>query len=103
MALSSRKKRRAFRNPKRVRRGGSTGFNIAVASIIIIGTVLVLVSRDRNSAGAVGPKLHNSANPNNGSDHWHAAIGVNICGKWQPGPVWPTFTPDKAPGRAKEP
>src|SRR4051794_16530602 len=103
MALSSRKKRRAFRNPKRVRRGGSTGFNVAVASIIIVGSALVLVSRHPNSAGAVGPKLHNSANQGNGADHWHAAFGVNICGTWQPGPIWPTFTPDKAPARAKEP
>ena len=73
MALSSRKKRRAFRNPKRVRRGGSTGFNIAVASIIIIGTVLVLVSRDRNSAGAVGPKLHTCC-----ATKWAGAIPHNF-------------------------
>jgi hypothetical protein len=85
MALSSRKKRRAFRNPKRVRRGGSTGFNVAVAVIIIVGTALVLVSRHPNSAGAVGPKLRANGN----SDHWHAAIGVNVCGVWQPGPIWP--------------
>ncbi len=88
MALSSRKKRRAFRNPKRVRRGGSTSFNLAVAAIVVAGTVLVLLSRHPNSAGAVGPKLHNSANSGNGADHWHAAIGVNVCGKWEPAPIW---------------
>src|SRR5689334_17980592 len=86
MALSSRKKRRAFRNPKRVRRGGSTGFNIAVVSIIVVGMALIFVSRHPNSAGAVGPKLNGG---NGQADHWHAAIGVNVCGKWQPGPVWP--------------
>src|SRR5438105_5049354 len=86
MALSSRKKRRAFRNPKRIRRGGSTGFNLAVAAIVIVGSVLVLVSRHPNSAGAVGPKLKNSKGV---ADHWHAAIGVNVCGTWQPGPIWP--------------
>src|SRR3954454_23580135 len=85
MALSSRKKRRAFRNPKRVRRGGSTGFNLAVAAILVVGSVLVLVSRHPNSAGAVGPKLNGA---NGQADHWHAAFGVNICGTWQPGPIW---------------
>ncbi len=94
MALSSKKKRRAFRNPKRVRRGTSNGFNAAVAGIVILGSVLVLVSRHPGSAGAVGPKLHNSANANNAADHWHAAFGVNICGKWQPGPLWPHFASD---------
>ena len=85
MALSSRKKRRAFRNPKRVRRGGSTGFNVAVAAIVILGSVLVLASRHPNSAGAVGPKLKNAQGV---ADHWHAAIGVNVCGVWQPAPIW---------------
>ncbi len=94
MALSSRKKRRAFRNPKRVRRGGSSGFNFAVAAILIVGTILVLVSRHPNSAGAVGPKLHDSSLPADSTgqhpaDHWHAAIGVYVCGVgWEPAPIW---------------
>jgi hypothetical protein len=86
MAMSSRRKRRAFRNPKRVHRGGSLSFNAAVLAIVVVGTVLVAVSRHPNSAGAVGPKLKNDQGV---ADHWHAAIGVNICGTWQPGPIWP--------------
>ncbi len=35
-----------------------------------------------------GPYLRNAAGY---PDHWHAALGVNICGKWQPGPIWPTY------------
>ncbi|HEY3831268.1 MAG TPA: hypothetical protein VGO03_03170 [Acidimicrobiia bacterium] len=103
MALSSRKKRRAFRNPKRVRRGGSTGFNLAVVAILVLGTVLVFVSRHPSSAGAVGPKLHNSANQDDAADHWHAAIGVNVCGTWEPAPIWSHFTSGGSPARANEP
>ncbi len=47
-----------------------------------------------DAAGTVGPRLHDDANPNGGADHWHAAFGVNLCGRWVPGPLWPQFGPD---------
>lgn len=33
-------------------------------------------------------------------DHWHAAIGVNICGQWEPGPIWEHYTADGLIARA---
>jgi hypothetical protein len=36
-----------------------------------------------------GPRLFNA---NGVPDHWHAALGVNVCGRWQPGPIWPTVS-----------
>jgi hypothetical protein len=80
-------KRRALRNPKRARGGGSNWFNLTVSIIVVVGVALVLISRQPGgSAGSVGPKLNSKGGQ---PDHWHAAIGVNICGEWQQGPLWP--------------
>src|SRR5262249_39334965 len=37
-----------------------------------------------------GPQL---VNADGLTDHWHAALGVNIWGTWQPGPIWPSTGP----------
>ena len=50
----------------------------------------------------MGPKLHNSANPGDVADHWHAAIAVNVCGVWQPAPIW-TFNAQQEPVQANNP
>lgn len=93
MAKSSRIKRRAMARSRSVRRSGFSGFYAAVIAIIVVGTVLVLVSRRANDAGAVGPYLNGDSTPHSAKDeHWHAAVGVNICGVWQPGPIWDSFT-----------
>lgn len=87
MATKSRMKRRALRNPKRARGGGSNWFNLTISIIVVVGVALVLISRQPGgSAGSVGPKLSGKGGQ---PDHWHAAIGINICGEWQPGPLWP--------------
>ncbi len=87
MATKSKMKRKAFRNPKRARTGGSNWFNLTVSIIVVVGVALVLVSRQSGgSAGAVGPKLSGAGGK---PDHWHAAVGVNVCGTWEPGPLWP--------------
>jgi hypothetical protein len=66
----------------RRRQGGATWFRATVAVIVILGVLIIVQSRDQR-AGVALP----GAQPN--KDHWHAALGVNICGTWQP-PV-PTF------------
>src|SRR5882724_3732472 len=41
----------------------------------------------------VGPYLSSDPTPHSVKDeHWHAAIGVNVCGVWQPGPTWQTVS-----------
>lgn len=76
-----------------VRRGGFSGFYAIVIVIVVVGTALVLFSRKANNAGAVGPYLKGADN------HWHAALAANICGTWQPGPIWPSTTDAGGPAR----
>src|SRR5689334_21446629 len=103
MVKSSRVKRRAMARSRSVRRGGFSGFYAAVVVICIVGFTLVLASRKSNSAGAVGPYLSTDSTPHNKADeHWHAAIGVNICGTWQPGPIWPSYTSGSTPTLARK-
>src|SRR4029079_18385354 len=62
-----------------------TPWNMTVSTVVVLGVLLVALSRNNDSlygtpAGAVGPAI---------SDHWHAAYGVNLCGVWQPAiPEW---------------
>ncbi len=89
MATKSRMKRRAFRNPKRARGGGSNWFNVSLAVVLVVGTSLVLVSRHPNAgSGSIGPKLNSGGST---ADHWHAALGINVCGTWQVATPWPNL------------
>jgi hypothetical protein len=73
--------RSKYRKPKR-RRGGSFGWNVAIAALIIVGVVSVfLVRGGGNSAGSGPPRAADAAN-NVAGDHWHTALNVNICGEW---------------------
>jgi len=78
MARGSRKRyARASSMRSRRRQGTATWFRMAVAVIVVLGTVIIVQSRNQRAGVALpGPK------PN--QDHWHAALGVNFCGKWQP-------------------
>lgn len=102
MATSSRMKRRAMRNPKRAARGNrSNWFNISVATIVVLGVTLLLVNRDPNSAGSIGPKI---SGPGGQPEHWHAALGVYVCGVgWESTPVWPISTASRSIGRKDSP
>ncbi len=63
----------------RVRRGGgSYGFYGALCAVIVAGTALVAVSKASESSADDKPQAN--------KDHWHAAIGVNVCGTWLPNP-----------------
>ncbi len=90
-----------MRKPKRARRGGSNWFNGAVAMLLVVGAVMVLLSRDNtNSAGNVGPKING---PGGQPDHWHAALGVYVCDKWEVATPWPQANTSNPRGRAGNP
>jgi hypothetical protein len=74
MGKASRKKRPV----KAKARKGSTMFSVVVVAIVVLGVAGIALSRgskDKSSSGkGAGPQIN---------DHWHAAIGVNLCGTWQ--------------------
>jgi hypothetical protein len=81
-ASSSKKvARAASTGGGRTSRGRTPWLWYSVMSIVVIlGVLGVVVSRsDLDEAAADPPAI--------GQDHWHAAYGVNICGKVQPGLV----------------
>src|SRR5262245_44422189 len=80
MAKRSARKRYARASSLRTRRRqtGSRWFRVTTVVVVVLGVLIVVQSRDsRSKAGALP-----GARPN--KDHWHAALGVNICGDWQP-------------------
>jgi hypothetical protein len=53
---------------------------VAIVAIVAVGVGLIVVSRDENQAAAnVRPRIALGDTP---GDHWHASIGVNVCGQW---------------------
>jgi hypothetical protein len=71
MGKASRKKRPV----KAKARKGSLGFGIAIVAIVVLGVAGIALSR---SGGGSSDK------PPTGSDHWHTAYAINICGTLQP-------------------
>ncbi len=71
------------RRPKK--RGGATWFYSLMALIVVGGVLGVALSRPDHASG-VAPQ---PGNPSTGApgDHWHAAIGVDICGTWLSAPA----------------
>ncbi len=66
--------RSKVRKPKRA--GASRGWMIATLAIAAVGVLLIVLSyQDRQDLQQVAPKL---------GDHFHAYLGVNLCGKWEP-------------------
>jgi hypothetical protein len=72
MGKASRKKRPV----KAKARKGSLGFTVVVVAIVVLGVAGIALSRGGDDSGADGP------GPKIG-DHWHATLGVNLCGTWQ--------------------
>lgn len=72
MGKASRKKRPV----KAKARKGSMGFSLVVVLIVVVGVAGIALSRggDDSSSEGPGPKI---------GDHWHATMGVNLCGTWQ--------------------
>ncbi len=62
---------------RRPKRNSSRGWIIATVAIAVVGTLLVVFSyRENQDELAVAPIAN--------QDHWHAYLGVNVCGTWQP-------------------
>ncbi len=83
MGKASSRKKIARRSPRvRVQRKMLTTWNLTVTGVVLVGLLLIAVSRNDDDlygtpAGLVGPSA-------DAQDHWHAAYGVNLCGIWQP-------------------
>jgi hypothetical protein len=76
MGKASRQKRRSSVAAAR-RSRGNLGWYVATAVVVVLGIVLVVLTvADREEDVA----------PFANADHWHAALGVNVCGTWQPNP-----------------
>lgn len=60
------------RGPKRAK--SSRVWNLSIVGVLVVGALLIgLTVNDSKSAAAVGPKV---------GEHWHAFLGVDICGTW---------------------
>jgi hypothetical protein len=51
------------------------GWYALSGAILVLGALLIVVSRDPQSAAGSAPGL---------DDHWHAAFGVDVCGSFLP-------------------
>ncbi|HZR12882.1 MAG TPA: hypothetical protein VFC33_06480 [Acidimicrobiia bacterium] len=73
-----RARARARRPPRRT---GSSFWIVAVAAVVVLGVGAVVAqvasNKGANGGGGAGLKI---------GDHWHAALGVNVCGTWLPNP-----------------
>lgn len=87
-ASSSKKVARAARAGGSLRERPKLGFPLAIAAIIIVGTVVVVYARADRVEAAQSREA-----PVANKDHWHAAYGIYVCDKWLP-PL--SDTPGKA-------
>jgi hypothetical protein len=80
---SNKKVQRAARaggSRKISRRQNSMLWPAVIAVVVVLGIVLIVVSRGENQAGAgERPRLFQEFP----EDHWHEAFGVNLCGTYQ--------------------
>ncbi len=74
MAKGVKKKKHV--RPKAARRSGSKAFGLIMAAVVVLFVALIVLTKESgNQAGAQG-------GPDIGQ-HWHAALGINICGQWK--------------------
>jgi len=88
--------RSKYRKPKR-RRGGSLGWNVAIAVILVLGIAAVFVVRSGNSDASNSAPHYADQASNQPGDHWHTAFQVNVCGEWltaQPQFEKPAYNPN---------
>jgi hypothetical protein len=72
--------RSRYRKPKR-KRSGSFGWNVAIATVVVVGVVAVFLVRGGGSGASSPPRAPDAA-ANVAGDHWHTAFQVDICGEW---------------------
>ncbi len=58
---------------KKVRFQGGTVFPVAIGLVVVVGVLLIAVSRHYSKADAIGPEL---------GSHWHVAYGIYTCDKY---------------------
>ena len=75
--------RARYRKPRR-RRGGSLGWNVAIAVVVVVGVVLLVFTLNSTTGNDPGSGPPHAQDPSTGrpQDHWHTYLGVNICGQW---------------------
>ena len=80
--------RAKYRKPKR-RRGGSMGWNVAIATVVIVGIVAIVLTRSGSDNISNAHPLAANQTTGVAGDHWHTYLGVNICGEWlNPAPAF---------------
>ncbi len=82
-ASASKKVARAAKTGGGRTRRGSTSWlwPTMMATIVLVGTAGVVYSRDQRQPDTSRPL---ASGPGRQGDHWHAAIGFNICGTFAP-------------------
>jgi hypothetical protein len=90
MVRKSRPKYMRARTRAQARRSTKTRtsqwFYLTIAAIVALGIVGVVFAQSQRGSASIPPQ---PANPATGApgDHWHEAIGVNICGEWLANPA----------------
>ena len=77
-------RRSRYRKPKRARAGRSAGTSPSRSSSSSASSPSVLVARRRRQRRQRRRPAPATRPPNAAGDHWHTALGVNICGEWLP-------------------
>lgn len=78
-ASSSKKVARAARAGGTMRERPKLGFPLAIAAIVVVGTVLVVYARADRVEAAQSKEA-----PIVDKDHWHSAYGIYVCDTWLP-------------------
>ena len=91
-ASSSKKVARAARTGGgRTRRGTSSlGWPIAMGMVGVLGTACIVYSREQRQPDTSAPV---AGAPGKAGDHWHSAIGFDICGTFAPNLADPGVDP----------
>ncbi len=87
---STKKVAKAARSSGRRTRPGqgrSLGYPIAIAMIVLLGTLVIFFGRDRRVSAA-------NALPRLGVEHWHAAFGIYTCDTNPDSTAGPAFQPN---------
>ncbi len=82
-ASSSKKVARAARTGGgRTKRGSSSlGWPVAMALVVVVGTAGIVYSREQRQPDTSAPVAQSGGRA---GDHWHTALGFNICGTFAP-------------------
>ena len=80
MGKASRAKHRAAALEPVPRNRSQQWWYIATTAIVMLGVFLIVLTKYDGGGSAAGA----GDRPRVDFDHWHAALGVNVCGEWLP-------------------